>query len=240
MALDEPCEPWPLSPSCCASWVLAEDSPAEEDEGFAAFQARLVAQERAQRWATAVLWKRSGRKFGVCASTLRVCPDQCRCLPCKCGPRALLMVSPNLPIVNVDSITNVCSGTVIDPERYAVIDDHAIGLIDRSCGWTFASNDEGVGFDCELEVVFTAGWEPDVEAIEAMSELACEYTKHCLGEDCRSEAFLKLAGIHKRGKRNVVLTGLPFVDHFLINQNEVGPSAMMDPSDAFGYSSVSG
>lgn len=238
MALDEPCEPWPISASCCSTWVSADDAPAEDDDGFAAFTARLAAQERAQRWATAVLWKRSGRKYGVCESTVRVCPPYCRCTPCACGPRAVLPISRELPIVAISSVTNVCSGQVIDPDRYGVIDSHSVGLIDHSCSWLLGQSDDvsSAIWPCDLEVVFTAGWEPDVEAVEAMSELACEYAKHCLGEQCRSTDFLKLTGTHKRGKRSIILTGLPLVDHFLIEANSVGSTGMMDPSDAFPYS----
>lgn len=229
MALDEPCEPWEIDGMCCPDWIPADADPPEDEVELAAFTARLAAQVVAVRWASTVLWKRSQRKYGVCDSIVRICPPCCHCLPCVCGPKSILPISPELPIIEIASITDVCSNTVIDPMRYKIVDNHSVGLVDLTCGWS-------VGLSCELEIEFSAGWVPDIEALMAGSELACEFTKHCLGLECRSTLFLKLAGVHKRGRRNIILTGLPLVDAFLIETNESGAAGMMDPSDAQPYS----
>lgn len=229
MALDEPCEPWEITGLCCPGWIAEGTTPPTDPDLLALFEARLAAQEQATRWASSVLWRRSGRKVGVCDYVLRICPPCCYCSPCVCGPKSILNISPELPIVAIDSITDVCSDTIIDPARYGIVNDHGVGLIDETCGWL-------VGYNCELEIEFSAGWEPDIEALMAGSELACEFVKHCLGEECRTKEFLKLTGAHKRGTRQVILTGLPLVDSWLIEVNRVGSAGMMDPSDAMPYS----
>lgn len=238
--IDEPCDVWPIEASCCSDWVDAQDAPNppddEDEEAMAAYDAALAAfnanqtlQERAVRWATTMLWKRSRRKLGVCTSTVSVCPPSCYCTPCTCGPRHILPLSASRPVVSICSITNTCSDLLIAAERYAIVDGSGVGLVDGTCGWT-----SGSPFDCGLSIVFTHGWEPDIEASMAMTQLACEYAKWCRGENCKSEKFLKLAGSHKQGKRNVILTGLPLVDHFLIEASSSGSSGMMDPSMAMG------
>lgn len=228
MPIDEVCEPWDFEASCCTGWIAEDAEPPEDDEELAAFEERLAIQERAVRWATAVLWKRSGRRYGVCTSTVRICPPFCNCDPCRCGPGSALTLS-TLPVVAINQITDVCTNTVIDPDRYAIVGDHGVGLIDNTCSWL-------VGVACELEIEFEVGWEPDIEATEAMSELACEYVKHCLGQPCRSDAFLKLAGNIRYGNRNVILTGLPLVDHFLAQHVRQGTTGMIGLDDAHVYS----
>jgi hypothetical protein len=226
MAVDEVCEPWEIDFTCCDCWLPDDTTvPDPDPDGIAA---QLAAQVRAVRWASNFLWKRSGRKVGVCESTVRICPPSCYCSPCTCGPHGLLTIS-TAPIVSIESITELCGNTVIAEDRYTVIDGHSIGLVDNTCGWQ-------VGMGCELEIVLTAGWEPDVEAIQAASELACEYLRYCTGRKCRSEQFMSLAaGHHQLGKRHVILTGIPLVDHWLIEMNSNSPAGMFDPSEAMAY-----
>lgn len=233
MAIDQPCEPWDIDFTCCPTWIPQDTPVVEPDtDGVAA---RLAAQAFALSWASTFLWKRSGRRFGVCSRTVRICPPSCYCFDiCKCGPRSVLALSLDAPIVAVQSVTNVCSNTVIDSSRYRIVNGSSLGLVDMSCGWL-------VGVDCELEIVFTAGWTPDEEATLAASELACAFVKKCLDTECRSDSFLSLAaGFHKvgsqrGGRRTIVLTGIPLVDQWLIEVGSAGATGMLDPSNPLPY-----
>src|SRR5258706_10622048 len=154
----------------------------------------------------------------------------CGMSPCICGPQSLLHITHSRPIADITSITDVCSGDIIDPARFAIVDENYIGLVDHTCSWS-------PGVMCELEIVYSHGWEPDIEAQMAAGELACEFVKYCMGEQCRSDKFLSLAaGQMKRGRRQIVLTGLPLVDHWLIQANSVGSSGILDTTDYVAYS----
>lgn len=228
MAIDQPCDPWELDFTCCPGWLPDDTVVPDPDTGGVA--ARLAAQEFAVAWASTFLWKRSRRRFGVCTQTVRICPPTCWCIDiCKCGPRSILTLTDDRPIVEITSITNVCTDVIIDPSRYRVVNGSGVGLVDNSCGWL-------VGMDCELEITFSAGWVPDVEATTAAAELACAFVKKCTDVDCDSSKFLSLAaGFHRQGKRNTVLTGIPLVDQWLIEVRASGSSGIFDPSDPQSY-----
>lgn len=226
---DEPCLPWAIDASCCEGWLPSDTVVPVPDSGEIA--AQLLAQTRAVRWASTFLWHRSRRRFGVCTVTARSCPQFCMCNPCVCGPTDLVLLSLDQPVNSITSVTDVCSNIVIDPSRYAIVNGTSVGLTDRSlCGW------QPSALGCELEIVYTVGTEPDIEALIAGGELACEFYRYCAGLKCKSDKFMSLAaGSHQRGKRTTILTGIPLVDQWLLHVNSSGYSGMMDPSDDYAY-----
>lgn len=226
---DEPCVDWDFEQLCCDIWLDCDTVVPDPDPNNVAGQLR--AQAYAKRWVSAFLWKRSRRRIGLCTNTVRICPPYCMCAPCACGPAHVLPLSMDSDIVSIVSITNVCSGEVIDPSRYRVVNGSGVGLVDGSCSWMV-----GASLACELEIVYTYGVEPDIEALSAAADLACAFVKSCLKVSCRSDQFLTLkAGFQKIGRRQVVLTGVPLVDQWLLEVRGSSPAGMLDPSDLAPY-----
>ncbi len=231
MADNEPCVPWDINTMCCPNWLPADTTVPEDD--VSGIQARLDAQAFAVTWASTFLWRRSRRRFGICESTLFVCPPRCYCTPCACGPQHIIELSPDAPVTEIAEIRDVCSDTIIPSDRYKIINGRSVGLVDRTCSWWIA----GAPFDCQLSIQFSVGYVPDAEALIAGGALACAFLDACLQTNCKQGDFLKLAaGFSKRGKRQLVLTGIPLVDQWLIEVNSAGTSGMLDPSDILPYS----
>lgn len=232
---DNTCLPWPFDPTCCdgIEWFTTEPVlPPDPTPEQLADHATWVSQQSAIVWATNVLWKRTGRRIGVCRYTVRICPPcGCFCYPCGCGPKARLDISPELPLVEVVSVTRTCNDTVVPVEAYDIIDSRWIALNEHACTW-------GTWYDCPLDVVFDAGWTPDPEAVLAMSTLACERYKQCAGMKCRLPEDTMLGEIRRGGsgnRRNITLFGIPVVDHFLIDSRSTSPAGMFDPSESHPY-----
>lgn len=227
---DMPCEPWPVDMACTQVLWYAEDDVVP---GGVDLAAQLELQDKAVLWASAMLWKRTRRRFGVCTLTRRVCPPRCECVSvCSCGPQSLLLNVSELPITSITSITDVCSGAVVDPARYGIINENSIGIVDGgSCVWSAGG--------CDVDIVFTDGYTPDVEAVAAVSELTAEYLNYCRGTACRKGSYFDLSGGSVRrgrgGRRDVMLFGLPLVDRFILDATASSPSGMLDAARATAF-----
>lgn len=76
----QPC-PWPLPPNVCPD-VPDRDSLIDEDDDAVLYDFLLAA-------ATEILWRASGRRYGLCSATVRPCSPGCAQLPTYLRSRGL-------------------------------------------------------------------------------------------------------------------------------------------------------
>jgi hypothetical protein len=224
-----PCEDWPVQ------WVCDTATYSPEVTGYAVSAA------------TRILWSLSGRRFGLCTSTLRPVtsgetwdpgrfwswdgtwrattpPYGFWVLPCTAAPEIRLPAP-------VDRITEVrVDGAVLDPGAYR-LDNHRILVRTDGGAWPRVQNllrpDSEPG---TWSVTAAYGEDVPDSGRLAMGELSCEIVKASTGVDCRlppgvtqlvrqgvTIQYPDVGQLLKEGR-----TGLYLVDLFLASENPHG------------------
>lgn len=181
--------PWVIpDPLCCDCWNTADP----------AMKAQAIA------WASAVMYARTGRQFGLCPITVRPCMERrcsdgivygawwsgslwtpyilngiwfnCFCGEiCSCKPRCEVRLAG--PVAEVVEVT--IGGVVVDPATYRVDDYQWLVRQDGECWPECANMDNASGGTGVWEVTYTRGREVPHVVLNATAILACEYVKMC-------------------------------------------------------------
>lgn len=168
--------------------------------------------------ATNLLFKRSCFRWpGLCTRTVQPCI--CSDAVCVCGKREhAIELTSDYPIHSIEEVRTDEDGdgtlTVLDSAAYRLDESSRLVRIDGN-PWPICWR--------TMEVDFTTGKEPPIEAQMAAAELACSLLKACKGEKCDLPAHVR--SVSRRGVEYDVwdvvallqagMTGLPLVDHFL-------------------------
>lgn len=183
-------------PLCCDCWNGAD--PARK--------------EQAIRWATSVMYARTGRQFSECEVTVRPCMKRdcnnaegywgawwsgslwtpylwqgqwfnCFCGDvCCCEPRCQVQLAG--PVVDIVSVT--IGGVLVDPSTYRVDNNQWLVREGGECWPECANFDNPSGGTGVWEVTYTRGRRVPQDVLDATAVLACEYVKFCAGDSsCR-------------------------------------------------------
>ena len=183
-------------PLCCECWDTAD--PRMKDQ--------------AVRWATSLMYARTGRQFGLCPVTVRPCMKRgcnslgswmwagwsgslwtpyildgvwynCFCSGvCCCEPRCQVQLAG--PVNSILEVT--IGGVVVDPATYRVDDYQWLVRQGGECWPECPSFDDASGEPGVWEVTYTRGRPVPQEVLEQVAILACEYVKFCKGDSsCR-------------------------------------------------------
>lgn len=191
----EPCD-WPIDVGCCPEW----DGAPEEDREFA----RRVAAE--------LVWRLSGRRFGLCEVTLRPCRRSCadpnpaagaagaapftpfirdgqwynaRCgCVTDCSCTELCELALPAPVHDIVEIT--LDGDVVPAESYRVDNHRMLVRTDGDC-WPLCQDlGAAVGEPGAFAVTYRWGIPVPPGGQYAAGVYACELLKACTGEGhCR-------------------------------------------------------
>jgi hypothetical protein len=235
-----PCEPWPISPVCCPGW------PADESEWD-------PAHFDAQWLATIDLWRAVAGAVGLCRTTELPCLDRCSIRPLegvwmspwrdasgawrndKCGCRdgcsctQLCTVTLQGPVYSIESVT--VGGVAVPADEWKLLTGNRLAR----CGgcWPACQNycDES-----GLVVTYMRGVPPGLDAIRAVSLLACKKLQQCPpgGAGC-GELPSGVTSISREGLSmqldntigssdgaSVMSTGIPYVDRWIASINPYG------------------
>jgi hypothetical protein len=236
-----PCDPWPIDPVCCPGWP-----PDEEDWDEAHFEAQWLA--------TVELWRAVAGVIGLCRTTEMPCMDQCVARPLgsywmrpyrddtgawfnsKCGCRdtcsctQLCTVTLQGPVYEIESVT--VDGVALETDEWKLLTNNRLAR----CGgcWPACQNyctEEG------LVVTYLRGTPPGLDAIRAVSLLACRKLQECPpggGGDCgqlpsgvtsinREGLSMQLnSTIGSSDDDGIVITGIARVDRWIASINPYG------------------
>jgi len=189
--------PWDVpDPLCCDCWNTADPAM----------------KEQAIRWATDVMYARTGRQFGVCEVTVRPCMKRdcnngtgywgawwsgslwtpylwqgtwfnCFCGDmCCCEPRCQVQLAG--PVQSIVEVT--IGGVAVDPSTYRVDDFQWLVREGGECWPMCANMDNASGGTDVWEVTYNRGRVVPQSVLEATAVLACEYVKRCKNDSsCR-------------------------------------------------------
>lgn len=166
-------------------------------------------QERAEQYASTILWAATGRRFGLCEQTVRPCGRRKgSCSPSfgwgavatgglwlpyigpdglwrNCGCRNWCNCSPNCEAYlpgPVNSVVEVLvNGEVVDPATYEVQDHHWLVRLNGDC-WPECPD---MATNEQFEVTYLKGEPVPTVLATAARTLACEFARACQGETCR-------------------------------------------------------
>lgn len=234
-----PCEPWPIDPVCCPGWP---EDPDDWDE----------AHLNAQWLATVELWRAVAGAIGLCRTTEAPCMDRCSIRPLEsmwmrpwrdeggawrnsaCGCRdmcsctRMCTITLQGPVAAVETVT--VDGVELDEDEWVLLTGNRIGR----CGgcWPRCQNyctDDG------LRVTYLRGVEPGLDAIRAVSRLACKRLAECppTGGDCgelpenttsasREGLNLQFGGTIGSSDFGPMSTGITLVDRWVASINPYG------------------
>lgn len=190
----EPCD-WPIDVGCCPEW----DGAPEEDREFA----RRVAAE--------LVWRLSGRRFGLCEVTLRPCRRSCadpnpaagaagaapftpfirdgqwynaRCgCVTDCSCTELCELALPAPVHDIVEIT--LDGDVVPAESYRVDNHRMLVRTDGDC-WPLCQDlGAAVGEPGAFAVTYRWGVPVPPGGQYAAGVYACELLRACAGGPCR-------------------------------------------------------
>jgi hypothetical protein len=182
-------------PLCCECWNTADP----------AMKAQAV------RWATDVMFAKTGRQFGPCEITVRPCMErQCDILGlygaawsgslwqpyildgvwrncfcgsmCSCRPRCQVRLAG--PVQSITEVT--ISGIVVPDDSYRVDDFQWLVRENGECWPDCANMDNSSGGEGVWEVTYMRGSLVPLSVLDATAILACEYVKRCKSDaSCR-------------------------------------------------------
>lgn len=183
-------------PLCCECWNGAD--PARK--------------EQAIRWASNVMYARTGRQYGPCEVTVRPCMKMacnrsggwlgawwsgslwtpyiwqgqwfnCFCGDlCCCEPRCQVQLAG--PVQSIVEVT--IGGVPVDPATYRVDDLQWLVRQGGECWPQCPNMDNASGGTDVWEVTYMRGKEVPRDVLDATAILACEYVKFCAGDStCR-------------------------------------------------------
>lgn len=235
-----PCEPWPIDPRCCPGW------PDDESEW-------TEAHYDAQWLATVELWRAVAGAVGLCRTVEAPCLDRCSIRPlesawmrpwrdeggawrnsgkCGCGDTCscsrLCTVTLQGPVHEIESVTVGCE--VVPADEWKLLTGNRLAR----CGgcWPSCQNycDES-----GLIVTYLRGVEPGLDAVRAVSRLACKRLQECPpdGGDCgelpsgvtsisREGLSMQLDSTIGSGENGPVVTGIGRVDRWIASVNPYG------------------
>lgn len=190
-------------------------------------------------YASEVLSRLSGNRFGLCEITRRPCVEcHCYCSPCLCGPveRVDLGYSPVAEVTEV-----MIDGVVLDPSAYRVDDWRWLTRID-GLHWprcqTLNSADDEVG---AFTVTWTYGTPVPTGGIFSAQKLVCELVKSC-NNDASCQLPSRATNIQREGVTigvilppkieliNLGMTGVDEIDLWLTSLRSARPRSMFtDP-----------
>lgn len=234
-----PCEPWPIDPVCCPDWP---PDPEDWDE----------AHVNAQWLATIELWRAVAGAIGLCRTVEAPCMDRCSIRPLEsmwmrpwrdeggawrnstCGCRdtcsctRLCTVTLQGPVYEIESVT--VAGVAVPDDEWVLLTGNRLAR----CGgcWPACQNycDES-----GLIVTYLRGVAPDLDAIRAVSRLACKKLEECppggggCGELPENVTSINREGLSMQFGSNVAgagaapgITGLARVDRWIASINPYG------------------
>lgn len=191
--MNEPCS-WVLDDIVCGCGC--EDYPP-------------AVQERAEQYASYILWAATGRRYGLCEQTVRPCGrSKGTAMPTwgwgalwsgglwwpfigadglwrNCGCHGFCNCAPKCEAYlpgPVNSITEVLvDQQVVDPSTYEVQDNHWLVRINGGC-WP---ENPDMAANEAFEVTYLKGEPVPPVLANAARTLACEFAKGCVGDQCR-------------------------------------------------------
>jgi len=209
------CAPWITRAELGSCGCVPAPDPQTVDEAIAA--------------ASEILYRLSGEQYsGLCDVQLRPCGSPCRCDYDTCSCNRLPRVFLGYDVAAVASVD--VAGTLLDPEDYLL----ANGWLIRTDGaaWPCCQNiGAAPGEPDTFTVTGTAGAEPTVLAVRAVTALATELVRACTpGTSCSLPD--RVTSIVRQGVAITLLdpfeflsagrTGLYLVDLFLAAANPAG------------------
>lgn len=245
-----PCEPWPIDPVCCPDWP--EDEADWTPEHF-----------DAQWLATVELWRAVAGAIGLCRTTEAPCLDRCSVQPfgegwmrpwrdaagvwrnstcgcldtCSCS--TLCTVTLQGPVYQIESVT--VGGEVVPEDGWKLLTNDRLAR----CGGCWPACQDYCG-ETGLIVTYLRGVPPGLDAIRAVSTLACRRLAECPpgGGGCgelpsgvtsinREGLNMQLGGtIGASENGEVVITGIRRVDRWIASINPYGivePATVWSP-----------
>lgn len=234
-----PCEPWPIDPVCCPGWP--ED---EADWTEAHFEAQWLA--------TIELWRAVAGAVGLCRTTEAPCLDRCTIRPLesmwmrpwrneqgawfnsKCGCRdtcscaQLCTVTLQGPVWAIETVT--VNGEEIPENEWVLLTNNHLAR----CGGCWPACQDYCT-ETGLVVTYLRGVEPGLDAIRAVSRLACKKLEECppAGAGCgelpsgvtsisREGLSMQLDSTIGAGDNGPVFTGIARVDRWIASINPYG------------------
>lgn len=234
-----PCEPWPIDPVCCPGW------PTD--------QAEWTQEHYDAQWlATIELWRAVAGAIGLCRTTEAPCMDRCTVKPLgsawmrpwrdelgawrndKCGCRdgcsctQLCTVTLQGPVYEIETVT--VAGEEVPADEWKLLTNNRLAR----CGgcWPSCQNycDES-----GLIVTYLRGIAPGLDAIRAVSRLACKKLEECPpgGSGC-GELPSNVTSINREGlsmqlnstiggtEFGPMITGIASVDRWVASINPYG------------------
>lgn len=243
------CSPWTIDLDCC-------DLPDDVDEELIAAKQEVASED---------LWAASGRRWGTCPVTVRPCLRRCGGgsglpVPYKgadgqwrnysacgchddCSCVALSEIVLEGPVASVTEV--LIDGVALDPSQYRLDLVGGGWRLLRVDGATWPECSDMTA-DCDEVGAFCVTYEQGIElsalAIEAVSELTCEYVKACL-PGCKTCRLPK--NVQQVVRRGVTLSfdtstawikQLPMVNAFLTASN---PKGLMSASEVWSPDVIS-
>lgn len=238
-----PCEPWPIDPVCCPGWP--------EDE------AEWTQEHRDAQWlATVELWRAVAGVIGLCRTTELPCLDQCAVRPfgegwmspwrdergawrnsgkcgcldsCSCSQ--MCTVTLQGPVWEIESVT--VNGQVVPEDGWKLLTNNRLAR----CGTCWPACQDYCTED-GLVVTYLRGTPPDLDAIRAVSALACRKLAECPpgGSGCgtlpsgvtsinREGLSMQLDATFGGEDGALYLTGIARVDRWIASINPYGVTA---------------
>lgn len=246
------CE-WPVDRTCLPDLPVLGADPTPEQQ--AAYDAALAARTAAEDMAVMILWSLSGRRFGVCATTVRPCPQGLlrpggttsspvvawngsdwinECCGCagRCqlgGPRAVHLPGP---AISVDSVT--IGDELLEPTEYT-LEGNVLYRVGAS--WPSQHLGRPLGEAGTWSVTYRRG-NPVPDGVGTLvGLLAGEFLAACSGEKCRLPR--NVTGVTRQGVSYQVYdpgsiyssgkTGLAEVDLWLaaVNPNHLQAASVV-------------
>lgn len=234
-----PCTPWPIDPTCCPGWPAdqAEWDPEHFD---------------AQWLATIELWRAVAGAVGLCRTTELPCLDRCTVTSPynvwmypyrdiggvwrnnKCGCRdtcsctQLCTVTLQGPVYQIESVT--VAGEPLASGDWKLLTNNRLAR----CGECWPSCQDYCAED-GLVVTYLRGTPPGLDAIRAVSLLACKKLQECPpdGAGCgeipgnvtsinREGLSMQLDGSFGGEDGAIPLTGIARVDRWIASVNPYG------------------
>ena len=213
LAVDGPCDGWQLDPDACGDCDAFQGLTQPQQEAVTAFAAD-------------VLWRRTGRRYGLCAVTVRPCRDDCPTYgagwparlpgstswtnsgcgcagPCSCGGAVAQVTLPG----PVWALTEVTVDGAPLPDLQAAV---------RVDNWTTVVRQDGLPWPrCQhlgdpapgsWSISYQKGRPVPAGGRWVLSRLVCELAKACAGQPCQ------LPGTATNVTRQGVTVTLPPVD----------------------------
>lgn len=237
-----PCEPWPIDPICCPDWP---EDPAQWDQ----------AHRQAQWLATVELWRAVAGVIGLCRTTELPCLDRCAARPLatswmqpwrdqagtwrnsgQCGCRdtcscaQLCTVTLQGPVHQIESVT--VGGQPLGSDEWKLLTGNRVAR----CGGCWPACQDYCTED-GLVITYLRGTPPGLDAIRAVSLLACRKLAECppgsgdcgqipsnttsMTRDGLSMRFDTTIGSGEDGGV-VPLTGIARVDRWIASVNPYG------------------